>query len=464
LFLNVDAKDESHWPPNQFAEYYRCDVVNPASELVFGMSLSFTVVFEETHKEKGLFIGDAKKLSSQRIDSIDVPTLNPNDRFTFYVFNGTQQFVKIAQPEMATLQRTGKSGKIMMVRLRYPTKDGRPGNMSLGPRPSPTDVKPAQTPPKSAAHPTFARVLGNFVVIAGGRQYQPGAITVFGEQQPAISAYVDHGDLFVDAQLYSTAGRPPLELVKNKLMAMPPQWDTNFDSSAIEVVDEQGKPRFQLIYHDPHTVFLRGIFQFENRVVVIEEKNQRFAVGSTLAEMETKRLFKYPSRLFQGQEMIASAGAEPAGVPLAPPATIGNLRERARALAHDIMDDLYRHGWHEQSEYFVTPPTGGMIPQPQMPRAPKEYMEWTQHRSLYFRFRFLTRVRDTANEFSQLHLRDRQLDNFLDSESTLERVTKQSEAVASQNQTASPIEVPITAQQIQEVAERLMALADQLKQ
>lgn len=138
--------------------------------------------------------------------------------------------------------------------------------------PTPAPVQPL--PPKSEAEPkpTFTHVLGDFVVIAGGREYKPGAITVFGEQQPAISAYVDQGNLFVDARLYSTVGGSALKLVKNKLMAMPPQWDTNFDNSAIEVVDEQGRPRFQLIYHDPHTVFLRGIFQFEDRVVVLEEK------------------------------------------------------------------------------------------------------------------------------------------------------------------------------------------------
>jgi hypothetical protein len=181
----------------------------------------------------------------------------------------------------------------------------------LMPPPSSPSVS-SPVPSKTKPEPTFARVLGDFVVIAGGREYKPGAITVFGEKKPAISAYVEDGKLFVDAQLYSTVGRPPLRLVKNKLMATPPQWDTNFDNSAIEVVDEQGKPRFQLIYHDPHTVFLRGIFQFENRVVVIEEKNQRFAVGSTLAEMETKPLFKYPSRLYQGQELGSVTSPQPA--------------------------------------------------------------------------------------------------------------------------------------------------------
>jgi hypothetical protein len=151
--------------------------------------------------------------------------------------------------------------------------------------------------------PTFTRVLGDFAVIAGGQEYKPGTIAVFGESTPSIHAYVNNGKLFVDAQLYSAPNKPSLKLVRNQLMPMPPQWDSNFDASAIEVVDELGKPRFQLIYHDPHTVLLRGVFQFENRVLVVEEHNRRFALGTSDAEMQTGRLFKYPSRLYQGQEL-----------------------------------------------------------------------------------------------------------------------------------------------------------------
>jgi hypothetical protein len=155
--------------------------------------------------------------------------------------------------------------------------------------------------------PTFTQVLGDFVVIAAGRKYKPGAITLFGENNPSLSAYVNNGGFFVDAELYYALDKPPLKLLRNRLIERPSAWDSNFDGSAIEVVDESGRPRFQLIYHDPHTIFLRGIFQFDGRVVVLEEHNSRFAVGSTDLRMQTGPLFRYPSRLYQGQE-LAEAG------------------------------------------------------------------------------------------------------------------------------------------------------------
>jgi len=157
-----------------------------------------------------------------------------------------------------------------------------------------------------AAIPTFTEVLGDFVVIAGGRPYKPGTITLFGESVPAMSAYIESGCLFVDAELYYDQGKPPLKLIHNHLIDKPLEWDSNFDGSAIEVVDSAGKPRFQLIYHDAHTIFLRGVFEFDNRVVVIEENKMRFAVGSSDLEMKTGPLFEYPSRIHLGQELTDS--------------------------------------------------------------------------------------------------------------------------------------------------------------
>lgn len=160
------------------------------------------------------------------------------------------------------------------------------------------------------ATPTFTQVLGDFVVIAAGRKYKPGLITLFGESNPSLSAYVDNGGFYVDAELYYAKDKPPLKLVRNRLIERPSEWDSNFDGSAIEVVDGNGRPRFQLIYHDPRTIFLRGIFQFDGRVVILEERNSRFAVGSTDLHMQTGPLFKYPSRLYQGQE-LAEGGKQP---------------------------------------------------------------------------------------------------------------------------------------------------------
>jgi hypothetical protein len=160
------------------------------------------------------------------------------------------------------------------------------------------------------------------VVFAGNREFpvskSPTEINIIPGALPSIAAYVEGGRLFVDADLYYAGGKRPLRLKHNKLMNRPSQWDNNLDESAIEIVDERGKPRFQLIYHDLHTVFLRGIFQAEgDRAVVVEEHNWRFFMGSTGSDMETAPLFRYPSRLYKGQELGGPSLA--LSVPPSPP-------------------------------------------------------------------------------------------------------------------------------------------------
>jgi hypothetical protein len=168
--------------------------------------------------------------------------------------------------------------------------------------------------PTFVPKPTFTEARRDFVLIAGGSSHKypvnksstaadPSRIKVFGETIPALSAYVEDDRLFVDTQLYYARDKPPLQLVHNEVRNRPPEWDSNSDKTAIEIVDESKKPRFQLIYHDPHTVLLRGIFQFENRAVVLEEDKTRFLFGSGADEMETGPIFMYPSRLYKGKEV-----------------------------------------------------------------------------------------------------------------------------------------------------------------
>jgi hypothetical protein len=202
------------------------------------------------------------------------------------------------------------------------------------PTPSPPKVRPTPpvTVPTVGIHPkppTFTETLGDFVVIAGGQQYRvsklstassPSRINLFSttQEKPEAVAYIENGRLLVNAQLYYASDKPPLELVHNELSNRPLLWDRNFNDSAIEIVDDRMRPRFQLIYHDPHTVLLRGIFQFDYRAVVVEERNKRFfvVVGGTIdsenldPQMETGVLFQYPERLYHGQEVLGG-GKQP---------------------------------------------------------------------------------------------------------------------------------------------------------
>jgi hypothetical protein len=86
-------------------------------------------------------------------------------------------------------------------------------------------------------------------------------------------------------------------------------------------------------------------------------------------------------------------------------------------------------------------------------------IQWTKNRSNYFRGNFFDRVLDMRNEFAALHLRDEKLDDFLKYQGMIEQANKQMAANQSTQQTDSLI-LP---QEIEDIAERLTVLADQIK-
>lgn len=160
--------------------------------------------------------------------------------------------------------------------------------------------------------PTFKEALGDFVVVLGGHVHRisklstkgnPARIAPFGDSR-SITAYVEGGKLYVDALLYYAPDEPPLELTHNELGGTPRKWDRNFDDSALEIVDENLVPRFQLIYKDARTVLVRGVFQFQRGAVVFEENASHFFIFSRENEVKITRIFQYPSRLHQGQERL----------------------------------------------------------------------------------------------------------------------------------------------------------------
>jgi hypothetical protein len=190
---------------------------------------------------------------------------------------------------------------------------GEPSVSQSSNSPTPAQAPSTQSPRQPEQKPTFTEIPGAFVVLVGHQSHEispdntkkrPANIAPFGDAH-TIQAYIESGRLYVDALLYYAAGQPPLQLVHNSLKDLPPQWDRNYDDSAIEIVDENLTPRFQIIYKNPRTVMLRGVFQFPrgDGVVVIEADRNRHFVGSLEDSVRIDRLFNYPSRLHQGEEL-----------------------------------------------------------------------------------------------------------------------------------------------------------------
>ena len=164
----------------------------------------------------------------------------------------------------------------------------------------------------------------------------------------------------------------------------------------------------------------------------------------------------HPTLHGQTEKSQVSPPQPPTVIEIAP--AFGNIKERAVALSQEIMQDLYMHGWREGDPRVphVLPPIEHMkIP----PAATLEQMEdWTRRRSDKFRYVFLPRVLEIRNEFAQLHLRDRELDEFFETEETISQASRQLAGTGQQRH----VDRVILPQEIEEVAERLRALAGQI--
>jgi hypothetical protein len=131
----------------------------------------------------------------------------------------------------------------------------------------------------------------------------------------------------------------------------------------------------------------------------------------------------------------------------------GNLKERTISLANDIMRDLHMHGYPQDRLGGRKYPEPPMVIK-QMPTDRDGISEWISSRSGYFFFRFFERTLEIKNELAQFHLRDKRLDDLLERYAALP--TKQLTA-------ERRVDYPILPQDIQEVADQLSLLADQIK-
>jgi hypothetical protein len=71
----------------------------------------------------------------------------------------------------------------------------------------------------------------------------------------------------------------------------------NYDKYAFEVVDEKQQPVLQVFRKTPSSLVINGIFRYQEGTVIADDKGWRpMKPGDTI-----KRIFKYPSRNYQGK-------------------------------------------------------------------------------------------------------------------------------------------------------------------
>jgi hypothetical protein len=133
----------------------------------------------------------------------------------------------------------------------------------------------------------------------------------------------------------------------------------------------------------------------------------------------------------------------------------GNLKERAVALSAEIMKKMYQRGWMEGR---VTLPPGVIVVhhEPGPSASSEEQLKYIEINRGYFRFRFAQQLLNMHQEFAELHLHDYDLDQFSDE---FQRVTAE---YPNRPTTAQPFLPPYSLTQMQDVAQSLVKLANQL--
>jgi hypothetical protein len=119
----------------------------------------------------------------------------------------------------------------------------------------------------------------------------------------SFKIYLRNGIFCIDAQVYGGFGMPLIEVVCNHVTA-PPSWDTNYTDEAIEVVDQNQVPMFQMIFESKTKIRVNGVFPADNNQLMIvtplDTKKIDLPRQSPI-DVPLKRLFKYPAWKFPHQ-------------------------------------------------------------------------------------------------------------------------------------------------------------------
>jgi hypothetical protein len=133
-------------------------------------------------------------------------------------------------------------------------------------------------------------------------------VTIDNRKYCLVMARVEKGKLLIDANLFAGPGLSPVAVTGGVLVQMTPEWDRNFDNTALEVVNEKLVPVLQIIYTSPQNAVVRGLFQLEQRrdiVIVLTDTTMTTLKADTPLTKDNyavTRLFRYPSRKYLGQE------------------------------------------------------------------------------------------------------------------------------------------------------------------
>jgi len=130
------------------------------------------------------------------------------------------------------------------------------------------------------------------------------------DKDDVLRARVRDGKILVTAKLFAGANSQPVEIVDNTIQLKQGTWDRNLDDTAFEVVNQDQEPVLQIIYTTPYNVTVYGVFGYETGQVIAWLSPGGILLKPKMpvtdSRYKLKRIFKYPSRKYFGQEEIGA--------------------------------------------------------------------------------------------------------------------------------------------------------------
>lgn len=122
----------------------------------------------------------------------------------------------------------------------------------------------------------------------------------FGRPLP-VRLYLDPETykIYTDATISAGSSQPAVELKRNVITTLRQSWDYNSNASALEVVNENQQPVFQLIYKAPSRIEINGIFVVPGGTFAASDTGATYNPDPKTYSL--KRIFKYPSWKYKGE-------------------------------------------------------------------------------------------------------------------------------------------------------------------
>lgn len=155
--------------------------------------------------------------------------------------------------------------------------------------------------------PTFTEVVTEATFLIGGNSTSASVDSLRKAYVPAFDLYGFHPvlhvvgtRLFVDVDIW-TGQNAPLQLRENHVYNRPAGWDMNFNAKALEIVDHDSNPVFQLIYRNDSTVSIQGAFRTPQGVPCFASDKGMFLFSPGPEGFHLDRIFQYPAWKYFGE-------------------------------------------------------------------------------------------------------------------------------------------------------------------